>query len=448
MDQFEFGHRARRLRMGTLVRLRWIAAGGQLATILFSHYVLNIGFAFVPATACALALLAFNAYLRLSFPPGKRLEEKTTTTILAVDIGQLGVMLYLTGGLANPFAVLLIAPTMISAVAQSWLETGKLLLLAIVSAAVLTVWHVPLQIDGGALFDPPALAKIGSLAAIVISAVFVTAYGGQVAKEARQLAEALAATELILTRAEHLSQLDGLAAAAAHELGTPLATLTVVVHELAASPEVAALCGDDLSLAAQELKRCRTILGQLSRPDREGSEPFDRVGLEALLEEAAAPHRLQDIDIEVSVAGPEPRPACARNPALLYGLRNLVSNAVAFASRAVRIEASWSRDKVEIAIADDGPGFSAAVLQRLGEPYISDRRVARRADSDAGLGLGLFIAKALLERTGAELKIDNLAPPRRGARAVVTWPRRLFGSETRLTLSQTQAHAATASERT
>ena len=114
----------------------------------------------------------------------------------------------------------------------------------------------------------------------------------------------------------------------------------------------------------------------------------------------------------------------------------------------MRIEASWSRDKVEIAIADDGPGFSAAVLQRLGEPYISDRRVARRADSDAGLGLGLFIAKALLERTGAELKIDNLAPPRRGARAVVTWPRRLFGSETRLTLSQTQAPAATASERT
>ena len=360
------------------------------------------------------------------------MEEKATTFILAVDIGQLGIMLYLTGGVANPFAMLLLAPTMISAVSQTWLETSKLLAFAIVCACVLAMWRIPLQLADGTLVNPPVIETVGFLLAIIVSAVFVAVYGGQVAKEARQLADALAATELILTRAQHLSQLDGLAAAAAHELGTPLATLTVVVHELSNQTEVAALCGEDLSLARQELARCRTILGQLSIANRIAGEAFDRVELDALLEEVAGPHRLQDIDIVVTATGPEPRPACARNPALLYGLRNLAENAIAFASAEVRIEATWTREKVEISIADDGPGFPAAVLQRLGEPYISDRSAARRADAEAGLGLGLFIAKALLERTGAELRIGNLTGPRRGARALVTWPRRLFGSESHL----------------
>jgi len=441
MDQFEFGLEARRLRVGTLVRLRWIAAGGQIAALLVARFALHVNFPFVSAALCSASLLFFNAYLWLKFPASKRLDEKTTTTILAVDIGQLGSMLCLTGGLTNPFAVMLIAPTMISAVSQSFTETAKLLAFAILLACVLAFLRVPLQLSDGAVVDPPFIVTVGSLVAIAVGAVFVAGYGGQVAREARQLGEALAATELILTRAQHLSQLDGLAAAAAHELGTPLATLTVIVHELSHEPRIAKLAGEDLALAEQELKRCRTILGKLSQTDREGSEPFDRVELEALLEEVAGPHRLQDIDIVVSAKGPEPRPACPRNPALLYGLRNLVENALAFASEEVRIDATWNRDKVEVAIADDGPGFSPAVLQRLGEPYISDRSAARRDDPEAGLGLGLFIAKALLERTGAELRISNLPEPRRGALAAICWPRRSFASETRLNLATANAPA-------
>ncbi len=435
MTEMDFGYEARRLRVGTLVRLRWIAVGGQIAALLVARLVLHIDFPTGPAVLCAGALLAFNALLRLYCSPAKRLEENATTLILAVDIGQLGVMLFLTGGLANPFAVLLIAPTMISAMSQTWLETAKLLAFAILWACVLAFWRIPLELADGTPVRPPAFETVGELVAIVVSAIFVAFYGGQVAKEARQLAEALAATELILARAQHLTQLDGLAAAAAHELGTPLATLTVVVHELSNQPEVAALCGEDLALARQELGRCRNILGQLSTVNRVDGEAFGEVDLDALLEEAAGPHRLQGIDIEVCANGPEPHPSCARNPALIYGLRNLVENAVAFAEAQVRLEATWSRDKLEISITDDGPGFPAAVLQRLGEPYISDRSAARRADAETGLGLGLFIAKALLERTGAELKIGNLAAPETGAQAVVVWPRRLFGSQRRLKLA-------------
>ena len=437
MNAIDFGHVARRLRVGTLVRLRWVAAAGQLAALLFTRYVLHIGFPFPATAACVAMLLGFNAFLRLKFPPAKRLEERATTLILAVDIGQLGLMLFLTGGLANPFAVLLIAPTMISAVSQTWTETGKLLAFAILCACALAIWRVPLALPNGALIEPPLIETIGSLIAIAVGAIFVAFYGGQVAKEARQLGEALAATDLSLTRAQHLSQLDGLAAAAAHELGTPLATLTVVVHELASSPEIAALCGEDLALAKQELARCRTILGQLSLASRVGREPFDPVEIDALLEEAAGPHRLQGVDIVVTARGPEPRPVCARNPALLYGLRNLVENAVAFAVTRARIEATWTRETVEVVIGDDGPGFPPVVLQRLGEPYISDRNAGRRADAEGGLGLGLFISKALLERTGAGLKIGN--PPEGGARAVVSWPRQLFGSQKALTLAASAA---------
>jgi two-component system sensor histidine kinase RegB len=433
MNAIDFGREARQLRVGTLVRLRWIAAAGQIVALLVSRYALHIGFPLQQAALCVAMLLAFNLFLRLRFQPAKRLEERATTLILAFDIGQLGLLLHLTGGLANPFAVLLIAPTMISAVSQTWMETGKLLAFAILSACALAFWRVPLTLPNGALVNPPLIETAGSLVAIVVSAVFVAIYGGQVAKEARQLGEALAATELILTRAQHLSQLDGLAAAAAHELGTPLATLTVVVHELANQREVAALCGEDLALAKQELARCRTILNQLSLANRVGAEPFEQVELDTLLEEVAGPHRLQGVEILVSAHGVDPRPVCPRNPALLYGLRNLVENAVTFADRTARIEANWTRERIEIAVSDDGPGFPPAVLQRLGEPYITDRSAARRAEAEGGLGLGLFISKALLERTGAELRIDN--PASGGARAAVAWPRALFGSQAQLSLA-------------
>ncbi len=426
MTPIAFGHEARRLRVGTLVRLRWYAAAGQIAAILVSRLYLQVTFPVEPALACVGALIAFNGYLWWKVPPSTRATERLTSVILAFDVVQLWAVLTLTGGLANPFAVLLLAPTMISAVSQAWWETVKLLALAILCDGALAIWRVPLKFEDGALFNPPPIETAGFLIALVVTAVFVALYGGQVSREARQLAEALAATELILTRAQHLNQLDGLAAAAAHELGTPLATLTVIVHELSASTEVAALCGDDLTLARQELARCRVILGQLAIANRVADSPLDRLDLDSLLEEVAGPHRLQDIDIHVAASGPEPRPTCARNPALLYGLKNLAENAISFARSQVRIEATSSRNRVEIAIVDDGPGFPQQVLLRMGEPYISDRTASRRAGAEAGLGLGLFIAKALLERTGATLTIDNLASPAHGARAIVAWPRLVF----------------------
>jgi len=427
-DDDDFGQRARQLRLGTLIRLRWLAAIGQTAAVLVAHFALGIKFPVAPALLFLLISVWLSLWLRWRFPVSLRLNDAWATYILAFDIAQLAALLCLTGGLANPFSILFLAPLMTSAVSLPWPNTLRLLGLVLVCATGLEFWHWPLLGADGLALEPPRLYGIGLWAAIGISAFFVSIYGNRVASEARQLASALTATELLLARAQHLSQLDGLAAAAAHELGTPLATVALVVHELAAQPQVAAYCAEDLRLVQEQVARCRTILGRLSSPSEMALASIAEAPLGDLMEEVAAPHRLLDVDIVVNVSGVGSEPVSRRNPAILYGLTNLVENAVGFAATKVMIDAAWTHQDVRVVIADDGPGFPPQVLAQLGEPYISDRAGARRGEGEpaGGLGLGLFIAKALLERTGAQLKIANAAPPKRGATVAITWPLAIF----------------------
>jgi two-component system sensor histidine kinase RegB len=427
-DDRAFGHRARQLRLDTLVRLRWLAVSGQAAALFVSHVGLGVTIPVAPCLACLAASALLNVALRARFPVSMRLNDVWATRVLAFDIAQLAALLALTGGLANPFSILFLAPIMTSAVSLPWPKTLRLLALALFCATVLEFWYRPLGGPDGGAIQPPPLYRVALWAAIGVSAIFVSIYGSRVATEARQLASALAATELMLARAQHLTQLDGLAAAAAHELGTPLATVALVVRELANQPRVAAQCADDLRLVEDQVARCRAILGKLSSPTDMATAPIHEAALGQLIEEIAAPHRLLDIAIEVVLSGDGPEPVCRRNPATLYGLTNIVENAVAFAASKVTIEAGWTRREVHIVIVDDGPGFSVQVLAQVGEPYISDRASARRGEGEpaGGLGLGLFIAKALLERTGAQMRIGNAATPHRGASVAISWPYATF----------------------
>ena len=427
-DDDEFGHRARRLRLDTLIRLRWMASAGQASALIVTHFVLRMQIPVIGCALCVAASVVLNIALRASFPANLRLNDVWATAILAFDIAQLAVLLFLTGGLENPFSTLFLAPVTTSAVSLPWRQTLILLGLALFFATLLLFLRLPLLGPAGTAIEPPALYTVGLWAAINISNLFVSIYGNRVAREARQLASALTATELMLARAQHLSQLDGLAAAAAHELGTPLATVALVVHELAGQTQLAATWADDLRLVEDQVARCRNIIGKLSAPSEMAEASFEEVGLGNLIEEIAAPHRLQDVDIQVIIAGEGREPICGRNPAVAYGLSNIVENAVGFAAKAVEIRASWTAQEVEVTISDDGPGFPAQVLQRVGEPYISDRAGARRSEGEAagGLGLGLFISKALLERTGGKFVIANAAPPLRGARVTVSWPFGVF----------------------
>ena len=436
----DLGRPARRLRVNTLSRLRWLALTGQTAAVLFTSLVLGFP---LPVAWCLLVIgssVACNVWLGLHYPVTHRLDDRAATWLLGYDLVQLSALLYLTGGLENPFSMLFLAPVMISAASLPPRRTLLLGGLTVLAATLLVRWHLPLPWDPGEEMHLPVLFSAGIWCAVVLGVAFIGVYASRVAEEARQLSDALAATELVLAREQHLTQLDGLAAAAAHELGTPLATITLVVREMlalvgkaGAQIEVAQIA-DDIRLLDQEAQRCRAILGKLTSLGTEAAGPLEEMSLSHLLEEVVGPQRNFDVAVTVTPIGFDQEPVCIRNPAILYGLGNLVENAVDFARHGVQIDAHWTRDTVSVTIHDDGPGFAAEILSRLGEPYITTRGSGGRAKSEtgSGLGLGLFIAKTLLERSGAAVRTANASAPGTGAVVTVTWPRASFERDMRL----------------
>ena len=421
-------HPRRNVRLDTLVRLRWLAIIGQTTAVLVVYYGLDF---IMPVWTC-LAVIALAAWLnialRLRFHMTQRLEPDRAAWLLAFDIAELAVLLFLTGGLQNPFAFLFLGPVLISATALPPRFTLILGGFAVLCATALVFAHYPLPWDVDDPLELPPIYMMGVWLAILLAIGFIGVYAWQVTEESRQLADALAATELVLTREQHLSQLDGLAAAAAHELATPLSTISVIARELERAIAADAPHGEDVRLLREQATGCRDILSKITELSSSG-EPFDRMPLTTLIEEVVAPHRNFGVTIDVSVPGERnAEPVGARNPAILYGLGNLLENAVDFARERVVVDALWSGEAVDVTITDDGPGFAPEIMDRIGEPYVTSRR---RGPEDvnveaSGLGLGFFIAKTLLERSGATLSFENRAFPDRGATIKVRWSRSDF----------------------
>ncbi len=426
-----------RLRLQTIVRLRWLAVLGQTLTVVGAYWVLGID---LPIGGC-LAVIALSAWinvaLRIRYPASQRLRSHYAFVMLAYDVLQLAALLYLTGGLENPFAFLLIAPVTVSASTLQIRVTALLGALAIGAATLLTNFHHPLPWFHHSNLLLPFPYVMGVWAAVVSGILFIGFYSWRTAEEARRMAEALAAAEMVLAREQKLSALDGLAAAAAHGLGTPLATIAVVTKELMRDAKPTDPHYDDVVLLRAQAERCREILAELAGGGEQHDLIVSRLTLSHLIEEVVAPHRLVAVPIEVRTAAVEdvaPRTAAAqepvaeRNPGVIYGLGNLVENAIDFAATKVEVEARWSDKAVEIVIADDGAGFPPNVLEQLGEPFVTTRPAQgwrqEAPDEHIGMGLGFFIAKTLLERSGAMLALANR--PQGGAKVTVTWPRAKF----------------------
>jgi len=379
--------------------------------------------------ALVIALAAWlNVALRLRFHLTQRLEPDRAAWLLAFDIAELAVLLFLTGGLQNPFAFMFLGPVLLSATALPPRYTLTLGAFAVVCATVLVFVHYPLPWDSDDPLRLPPIYMMGVWLCILLALGFIGVYAWQITEESRQLSDALAATELVLAREQHLSQLDGLAAAAAHELGTPLSTISVIAKELERAIAPNAPHGDDVRLLREQATRCRDILAKLTELSA-GGGPFDRTPLTSLIEEVVAPHRNFGVTIDVNT--PSDRgiePVAARNPAILYGLGNLLENAVDFARNQVTVDLKWNDQTVDVAISDDGPGFAPEVMARIGEPYVTSRRHVPNDNGDepAGLGLGFFIAKTLLERSGATVSFENRQAPDRGAIVRLRWSRSDF----------------------
>jgi len=421
---------SRSLRLDTLVRLRWLAVGGQAAAVVFVRGVLAFP---VPMEACLAVVAlsaALNVALRARYPATLRLGQWPAAVLLAYDVIQLSGLLYLTGGLENPFSILLLVPVIVSATTLPPRPTILLgiMVVALASLLILNHWPLPLPNGGSAL---PLIYVWGVWVALLSACVFTGVYAFRVAEEARQLAKALNATEMVLAREQHLYALDGLAAAAAHELGTPLATIALVAKEMERDFPPGSPHADDVALLRSQSQRCRDILSRLTSMSSQGDTHLARLPLSHLIEEVVEAYRAFAAEIVVTPPkGKGPEPVGRRNPAIVQGLVNLVENAVDFADARVTVGTSWTDEEVAIEIADDGPGFSGAIIDRIGEPYVTTRRdppIAGEPDHEAGgLGLGLFIAKTLLQRSGAALDLANRPPPEKGAVIRVAWPRALM----------------------
>ena len=426
----KFGPSSRRLRLETLVRLRWVAVAGQLLTVILVAYWFQFSLPLMTCLGLVAALAAANALLSVAFPPTYRLEPVAAFAVLALDLFQMGALLFITGGLSNPFAPLICIPVIISFASQPNRHSIALFVTALAFITLLAFTPFPLPWFEGRTTEVHPLLQLGMWSSIVSMMAFAAFYAYRVSQEATLLADALTATELILQREKHLHQLDGLAAAAAHELGTPLATISVVAKEMERELGHDERYREDVQLLRSQSERCRDILRRLTTLASEGEAHIREMPLSSLIEEVIAPHREFGIKVElIELSGRTGEPVGSRNPAILYGLGNLLENAVDYARSKVTVTVEHSPTFVTVAIEDDGIGFSPGVLQRIGEPYVTSRQSESRA---GGLGLGLFIAKTLLERSGANLQFENGETLGSGARVVVQWPREYMEADTPL----------------
>lgn len=430
MAASDFRHPQRYVRLDTILRLRWLAAIGQLAAIFVVVQGLEFALPVIPCLAIISASCLLNLGLQIAFNPMQRMEPAYAAALLATNIVELAGLLYFTGGLQNPFSFLFLAPVLISATALPVRLTIALGVLAVACASVLVFLYRPLPWDSEEPLVLPPIYLLGVWLSIVLAIGVTSLYAFQVTEEARKLSDALAATELILAREQHLTQIDGLAAAAAHELGTPLSTIVLISRELERALQDNSQVAPDIRVLREQAQRCRDILSKITQLSATGA-PFDSMKLSILIEEIVAPHRDFGVEIKVRVAVAASRePVGIRNPAILYGVGNLVENAVDFARTTVEVNAWWSNDMVEIVISDDGPGFAPDILKRIGEPYLSRRRGGEEAANEhQGLGLGVFIARTLLERTGAKVSFGNRVFPQHGAVVQIAWPRDRFEAE-------------------
>jgi two-component system sensor histidine kinase RegB len=419
------------VRLRTLIVIRWIALFGQAAAIAMAQFWfrldLDVGGCMVVIAASVVA----NLVAMMIYPENKRLTEREVSAMLLFDMAQLSALVALNGGLHNPFALLILAPVTISATAlhlRSIMVVGGA---ALVLTTAVALFHVPLATQGGEVLRMPSIFVFGLWCAIVTGIIFVSTYARQVTHEISAMSDALLATQMALAREQKLTDLGGVVAAAAHELGTPLATIKLASTELIEELSDHEDLREDARLIRDQADRCRDILRSMGRAGKTDTHLMT-APITAILHEAAEPHHGRGKAIEISTSrqsgDEQDQPVILRRPEIIHGLRNFIQNAVDFSKSRVEVEAGWSETAITVEIRDDGLGFPPQMMGRLGDPFLRGRETDRdiRPEYD-GMGLGLFIAKTLLERTGAEIEFSNLprgGPQSKGGALVqITWPR-------------------------
>ena len=443
-DLFPESKRGEWIRLRTMIFIRWVAISGQLAAIIIAYQyfdlALDLSLCFF---AVGISVLA-NITASLFFPESKRLSELENVFMILFDLFQLAFLLYLTGGLNNPFSFLLVAPVVVSAAALKRQSTIIIGSAAILIVTLLSTFFVPLENQAGKLLSIPDIFLFGNWIAIITGVVFLAFYSTRVTSELNTMSDALFATQTALSREQKLTDLGGVVAAAAHELGTPLATIKLtsseLIEELKNFPELL----DDALLIRDQADRCGDILNSMGSTGKDDLQMHQAL-LAEIIREAAEPHSKRGITIETKISddhkGGIDEPHLIRRPEIIHGLRNMIQNAVDFATSKVWVESSWTKETITIIIADNGYGYPANLLGRLGDPFLTAKIGKQNRQGYEGMGLGLFIAKTLLERTGAKISFMNghrnqtsnqsKAEPS-GAIVEINWPRNKVESNANL----------------
>lgn len=407
------------VRLRTFIYLRWLAVFGQSGAVIAGFFFLNLSLRLDLIFSLVLLSVSINIMATLLYPENKRLTEKDIMLLLMYDLIQLGILLFLTGGLTNPFSVLVLAPVVISATA---LRLGPTLILGFIATTLITIlgfFYLPLKTLDNLSLDPDILL-IGAWLALLITVIFLGSYARRVTVEISLMNEALLATQMALEREQKLTALGGVVAAMGHELGTPLSTIKLVATEILNDKNIILELKEDIQLVNSQVDRCRDILHDMGRRGKDDTH-MHIVPILSLIQEATEPHQKRGKTIFLKAGDYhgiisdgiqiESQPNLHRRSEVIHGIRNLVQNAVDFAKKNVFINVEWSKETISIKISDDGAGFHDDMIGRLGDPFISQKFYGkifkRQASKYEGMGLGLFIAKTLLERTGARLVFSN-----------------------------------------
>ena len=410
------------IRAKTLINLRWIAVLGQTITCLVVEYFFGFQLPWLEILLTILALIISNIALYPRYSTNNRLSETATTVVIAADILQLALLIFFTGGLSNPFVVLFITPIAITVTSLPIRSTSILIFLTIIFITILGSFNYPLESNMLDLSVPPIFI-LGMWVSLFVTILFLTFYAGGLTDESRKISAALKVAENLLVKEKNLSSLDGLAAAAAHHLGTPLGTISLIANELKNDESINENAKKDLMILSEEVDKCKKILGSLGEKPSSDDDLITKIELQALLEELCELIKVKEIKFSINFNDNDPgmkEILLRRRSELLLGLSNIIENAADFASTTVELNVSKSGKFINLEINDDGKGFSNSILSRIGDPYVSSR--SKSSNNGDGLGLGFFISKTLLERLNISVQAYNKVHPEHGAVVLIKIP--------------------------
>ena len=407
------------LKKSTYISLRWIGIIGQLVSINVVHFYFGFEFNFIAANLIVFVGILSNLYL-VSVYSKTQLSDRSALVFLLIDIFQLAILIYLTGGITNPFIIFLIIPSVFASSNLSLRTNFFLLITTVIIIIFLTFYskELPGPLNVHFHVDPYYLYSVP--VALIIALVFLNYFAIIFGTESRIRKEALNKMEEVMAKEHEMLSLGGQAAAAAHSLGTPLSTIKLVTQELMKQLKDQKDVMQDIKLLSSQVERCNQILKRLSLNPNEEDEFIDEdLSMRDYLKEIVSSFReTSDKEFILDFKNDKNSKKITKSIEIIYGLRNFIGNANKFCLNKIFIELRSNKNFTEVTIEDDGNGYPSDIFSKIGEPYLKDSNQINKDKS--GLGLGIFIGKTLLEKNFANIKCSN-SKKRTGAEVVIKW---------------------------